>query len=174
MTKRTTSQATAVDENAISPEEYAGFISQIELQTIWLSEMRVRNHCGPEAPERNSIHISRKVRWEPTPDGFRAFCQYRVRFRSEDEPSLDLDVTYGLDFSSSDPMTDDIFVIFREVNLPVNTWPYLREFVSTTMGRMSWVPFTLPAFKTGIGPSSRRPSTRKASLRTDVQTPKSK
>lgn len=159
---------------AISPEEYANFIDQIELQTIWLSETRIRNHCGPEAPERNSIRINSGARWESTLSGFRAFCQYRVRFKSEDTPSLDLDVTYGLDFSSSDPMTDDIFAIFREVNLPVNTWPYLREFVSTTMGRMSWAPFTLPAFKTSTGRASQRGSTRKASSRTGVQPPNSK
>ena len=169
MAKITTSRATVVDENAISPEEYAGFISQIELQTIWLNKALVQNYCGPDAPDRNSVRINSKTKWESMPSGFRAFVEYKVRLKSNDEPSLNLDVTYGLDFASSEPMTDEIFMIFRDVNLPVNTWPYLREFVFTMIGRMNWAPFTLPTFKTGIGRSAG-----KASSHTDVQSPISK
>ncbi len=160
--------------DSISPQSYAAFIGQIELHTIWLSEVRVRNYCGPDAPDHNSVRISSKAKWELTLSGFRAFTEYKVRLKSDDAPSLDLDVTYGLDFVSSEPMTDEIFLIFRDVNLPVNTWPYLREFVSTTMGRMNWAPFTLPTFKTGTERPSRAPRKKSSAVRprTDSQAPR--
>lgn len=46
-------------------------------------------------------------------------------------------------------MTEEIFSIFREVNLPVNTWPYLREFLASTFGRFGWEPIIIPAYKVG-------------------------
>ena len=47
-------------------------------------------------------------------------------------------------------MSEELFTVFQEVNLPVNTWPYLRSFLADGLGRMGWPPMTLPAFKTGI------------------------
>ncbi|MHB8576340.1 MAG: hypothetical protein ACYDCQ_13525 [Dehalococcoidia bacterium] len=70
---------------------------------------------------------------------------------SVERPLAEINAVFALDFTSPLPMTNTIFPIFSENNLPVNTWPYLREFVSTTLGRMNWTPFTLPALKRGVG-----------------------
>jgi len=32
-------------------------------------------------------------------------------------------------------------------NLPLNTWPYLREFLQNALTRAGWPVYTLPAFK---------------------------
>ena len=147
----------------ISPEEYSAFVRQIELREIWLREAHVTNNAGPQTPEQSTLSFDTRARWEPAADGFRAFHQYRVAFETADELLAEIEVTFGVEFSSSDPLTDEIFDVFQEVNLPVNTWPYLREFVATSMSRMGWVPFTIPAFKTGIAParSARRTSKRR-------------
>ena len=59
----------------------------------------------------------------------------------------------AVEFESDMPMTDEIFEVFQERNLPVNTWPYLRAFVSDSVSRMGWPPVTMPAFKIGTGDS---------------------
>ena len=90
--------------------------------------------------------------WEARPGGFRGFDRAHVLLEAAGVAYAELEVTFGLDFASEEPLTEDLFAVFGEVNLPVNTWPYLREFISTTMGRMGWRPFTLPALKRGTPP----------------------
>ena len=82
-------------------------------------------------------------------DGFVAFQAYDVTFKESDSEVAGISVTFGLEFKSEQAMTDELFVVFEEVNLPVNAWPYLRAFLSDALGRMGWPPLTLPAFKTG-------------------------
>ncbi len=140
-----------------SPKEYAEFIGQIELRNIWLVEATAKNHFGPHTPTQAVFRFaSTDATWENASSGFRVKHCYELRIESEDEMLAEVDVTFGLEFESSQPITDDIFKIFKDVNLPVNTWPYLREFIATTTGRMGWAPFTAPTFKSGVKPAKRR------------------
>ncbi|HEY7031323.1 MAG TPA: hypothetical protein VH482_08360 [Thermomicrobiales bacterium] len=139
----------------LTAEEYAGFIGQIELREIWLRSAQVANHHGPAAPERVAIGVDSTASCEALPGGFRAVHTYRLRADSGETPGLEIEVSFALDFDSKQPMTDPIFEVFAEYNLPVNSWPYLREYVATTVGRMGWLPFTLPALKRGTRPLSR-------------------
>ena len=75
----------------------------------------------------------------------------------------------------AEPMTEGIFAVFQDVNLPVNTWPYLREFLAATTGRMNWITFTLPALKRGAGPggdADRPRATRGRAARRGRKVPK--
>lgn len=149
--RRTKKQAPpAAAPQAISREEYALFIGQIELLNIWLHEARVNNTHGSQTPDQATFRFSSDARWNPQEGGFRIFHHYHVHIEATDSPLAELEITLSLDFASKLPLTADLFAIFEEVNLPVNTWPYLREFVSTTIGRIGWIPFTIPALKQGI------------------------
>ncbi len=147
--------ATNSIETSISREDYAAFIRQIELASIWLKDLKVTNHNGPTTPEQGSLGFQHSANWELSPGGFRSFCTYLVRLESSDALYLGMDVTFGLDFVSKKEMNDDVFSLFQDVNLPVNTWPYLREIVANVMGRLGWASFTLPTFKVGTVPSTR-------------------
>lgn len=133
----------------IAPREYAAFINQVELVTIWLSAAEVTNQHGPDTPEKGVLDIERTARWETAPGGFRAFHTYAATLKTADTSAASMDVTFGLVFDSPQPMTEEIFSIFQAVNLPVNTWPYLREFLASTFGRFGWEPIIIPAFKVG-------------------------
>lgn len=154
------SESSAARTPRIPREEYAAFINQIELTRIWLQEAQVINHHGPQTPRKATFSFSSDVGWEVHPLGFRAFDRAKVVLKSSDAVYAEFEVTFGLEFASAEPMTDQIFDIFGEINLPVNTWPYLREFISTTLGRMGWAPFTLPALKRGTGAAKRRATRR--------------
>ncbi len=138
---------TAASRGIASPEEYSAFIQQVELETIWLVDARITNQAGPLGPDRAKVGVDRSPHWEPRDGGFRAFDRYEVVLGGETERSARIEVTFGLDYRSAQPMTNALFGPFGEINLPLNTWPYAREFVSTTMGRMNWLPLTLPALK---------------------------
>ena len=140
----------------ISPQAYAAFIGQIALRSIWLTSARVTNMAGPGAPKSGKFSIKEETRWELTVTGFRAFHGYQMRLSEGDEARADIEAEFGVEFLSPEPMTGAIFAVFAQANLPVNTWPYLREFVAGTMGRFGWEPFTLPALKRG---TIRKPET---------------
>jgi hypothetical protein len=133
----------------VAPREYAAFINQIELATIWLSSAQVTNQHGPDTPDKGVLDIQRSARWEARSGGFRTFHTYAATLKTADTLAASMEVTFGLDFESAQPMTEEIFSIFQVVNLPVNTWPYLREFLATTFGRFGWEPIIIPAFKVG-------------------------
>ncbi len=158
--RRTTKQElTTEDSPAISREEYAQFIGQIDLSNIWLHKAHTNNMHGPQTPDQATFRFISTARWEPWDGGFRIFHHYIVHVETVDSPLAELDITLGVDFVSKLPLTDEIFTIFGDVNLPVNTWPFLREFVSTTVGRMGWIPFTIPALKQGVKRPPHPPTT---------------
>jgi len=144
----------------ISREAYAAFIGQIELRDIWLHAAKVINPHGPRSPKGAKFRFASEVGWEAQPQGFRAFDHAHVYIENGETIFAEIDVTFALDFASPMPLTDEVFKIFGELNLPVNTWPYLREFVSTTTGRMGWRPLTLPALKRGTQTASRSTAKR--------------
>ena len=134
----------------LSPQEYGAFIGQIELRSIWLKHAKVANLHGSQTPRQAIFHINSHADWETIGGGFRVMHVYEVRAEAKDGVLANLEVAFAVDFDSEQPMTDEIFEIFEDVNLPVNTWPFLREFVLTTTGRMGWMPFTLPVLKKGV------------------------
>lgn len=139
----------------ISPRDYAAFIGQIQLKDVWLQKARVVNFHGPRAPEESTLGFRSEAEWHSRDGGFTILHHYSVKLESAEDTLAEIDATFGLDFDSRQPITPEIFEIFEDVNLGVNTWPFLREFVSTTMGRMGWTPFTLPALKRGVQESAR-------------------
>lgn len=181
MTDAPAASAPEVEGEKVDPKAYATFIGQIELRSVWLAGARVTNTAGPATPESGALSIEEKTRWEAVATGFRAFHGYRVQLGAGDEADAEIEAEFGVEFLSPEPMTDALFAVFSRANLPVNTWPYLREFVSATMGRFGWTPFTLPALKRGIPrkPKAETPAdepkpkrTRRASTKADTKAEK--
>ncbi|MCE7929106.1 MAG: hypothetical protein DYG91_11500 [Chloroflexi bacterium CFX7] len=134
----------------ITPDQYAAFIQQLELESIWLADASVRNDAGPAMPEEARIVFEPlESQFELIDGGFECYHEYGLQIHSEGTRIAEIMATLGVRFRSGESMTNELFEPFREVNLPVNTWPFFREFVHTTLGRFGWVPFTLPAFKVG-------------------------
>ena len=158
---------TPEESHAVSPAAYAAFLRQIELAAIWLQEARISNRRGPEPPERATVRLDSHATWTPYSEGFRILHHYDIRIEDSDSLLAEIEVTFGLQFTSEAELTDELFSVFREVNLPVNTWPYLREFLATTAGRMNWVPFVLPTLKLGTEEPTTQPSRRRRRRRSE-------
>lgn len=106
------------------------------------------------------------------PDGLiNAIQSYRLRFEAGKQSLATIDVSFSVDFASETPMDDGIFSLFRGANLPVNAWPFLREFVATTVGRMGWLPVTLPALKIGSQTARASKSVKPRRPRTKTSAP---
>lgn len=148
----------------VSAADYAEFIGQLELHSIWLVEAKLRNDMGPEMPEESQITFEPlEAEFEIVDEGFVAYHEYGLQIQADGMPVAEILATFGARFRSDTAMTDQIFAPFKDVNLPVNTWPFFREFVHTTLGRFGWVPFTLPAFKVGTPHDASQHGKREAS-----------
>lgn len=138
-------------EHNIDPKEYGVFIKQIEFRDIWIQSASIENLHGPIMPEPGRISIVESARWEPVEEGFHAFHKYDVTLRgSDDDIVATVSAAFGLLFSSTQEMTDSLFEVFSDVNLPINSWPFFREYFYASLARMGWAPLTLPALKVGV------------------------
>lgn len=149
----TTDPEPETHEEPVAPvNEYVAFIQQIELERIWLRSSRITNSSGGDAPNGAEVHISDTATWKESETGFQAFQKYVAEFVSGKKKLARVEVEFVADYSSEDPMNDELFALFEENNLPLNTWPYFREYLASVVHRMHWLPFTLPTRKFLSGP----------------------
>jgi hypothetical protein len=69
----------------------------------------------------------------------RVFDEHGVAAEALVRVRATVEVSYTLESA----MTDDLFEVFSQRNLPLNTWPYLREFVQSALSRAGWPVYTL-------------------------------
>ncbi len=132
-----------------SPEQYNAFITQIDLRDIWVVSARMQNLQGKKQPEDMAIDIQSKASWETLTGGFTAQHAYQLKVRSGNAVAGEIEVAFAVEYGSEIELTASLFSVFQEINLPLNTWPYLRAFVGDAFAKMGWSPLALPTFKTG-------------------------
>lgn len=135
-------------ESAVaSIPDYVAFVQQIELLNIWLRSARTTNSTGGITFARAEVGIEDSATWKDIDGGFQVFHKYSAIFTDGKKKLGRIDAEFVVDYVSDELMDDDLFELFKTNNLPLNTWPYFREYVSNTTGRMQWLPFTLPTRK---------------------------
>ena len=158
----------APDVPAAPAHEYSNFIQQLEISTIFLQSAHVENKVGPVAPTPAEVSIQGKSSFNNGQGTVRVAHIYEVHVHDADDPDkifLELEVQFAVDYRSQLSMTPALFMTFKDLNLPLNTWPYLREYLASTMTRCNWVPFTLPVFSvpgSSAPTPTRTPRKRKA------------
>jgi len=133
--------------------EYNNFIKQIDLIDIRVLTAKIDNLGCEELPSSNRINYTTESWYEnkEKQSEFHAFQRYNVTIKDIDKKNrkkvAGLSVTFCVIYSSKILMSEDLFTIFAESNLPINTWPYFREFTHSSFSRMGWVKIVAPAYK---------------------------
>jgi hypothetical protein len=144
-----------------TPAEYNAFVARVELRAIRLA------HCELNARSRHTgVLLEPHVEEESTTfrtldDGFLVFHALRfagVPTEGNDDP-VSIRATFELDYSADVAINDELFAVFRRYNLPVNVWPFFREFIHTVLARANWPVFVLPALQIPAGGAPRRQRT---------------
>ncbi len=139
-----------------SPEEYARFVEGLELVGVRLVEAQVRAHHPRPDPRKGDVRVEEEYTYQPAKGVLEARARYRVVFSDKDmgEEWGRVEAVFGFIYRTqvSKKEVERFLPIFKETSLPLNAWPYLREFVHTTMGRMGWTPLVLPLRKAGVKP----------------------
>ena len=130
-------------------DAYNDFVRQIEIVDIRLISSRIDSYGYIVLPPSNTI-TWRSSSWYENKEGeFDVYQRYNVNVRDKEarKRAARLSVTFCVTYSSEIPMTEDIFVTFDDRNLPLNTWPYFREFTHESFARMGWTGIVAPTYK---------------------------
>lgn len=141
----------ASDALAVPVDEYNAFIEGIELASIRLAKSSIDASTPFDgsvlSPEVEEMAAS----YQLVSDGFVVLQELRFTGRptGSTSDSVSISATFELAFRSEIEISDALFSVFRRFNLPVNVWPFFREFVHTVLARVNWPVFLLPALKIG-------------------------
>ena len=136
-------------------KDYNNFIRSIELEDIYVSDLSFKRF--ENIPK--DIQIPVRVTIKPTKNEYKKIdtdlyeVTHRVLFRLEyiqerqRKIFFELKVTYKLIYRTKFELTDEIFKIFVERNVPINVIPFLRETISNSMYRAGLPPILLPLVK---------------------------
>ncbi|WP_119313922.1 hypothetical protein [Calidithermus terrae] len=157
------SKRSANARSALSPAEYGKFIEGLELFEVRLVRLNVEARSFAIKPADTRLEVADEASYTLVDGGFEVFHRYSLLAtdaQQSSEPVGRIEAEFGLRFTSAQPINQPYFEIFRDVNLPVNTWPYWRELVQAMTARMGWPPITMPLLKRGTRPV-RKPAVRK-------------
>lgn len=133
-------------DKKIDPKEYREILNTVDLQSIAIEASSVK--FNKEAYDTQLIiDISSEKSYENIENGLVIVKErYKLTARAQNErkQALNISCTFRLHFSCVEPLRDDFFEVFKTHNLPLNTWPYFREFVQNMTQRMNVPPLTLP------------------------------
>lgn len=151
-----------------TPEQYGEFIQGLELRRVRLIESHIEALESIPDPAKSQIHLEESYTFMPKDSGFEAIGSFKLiaLLQKTKVEQGSLEVRFGFTYNSklapSDVGFDGYFNIFKDVNLPINMWPFVREYIYNSMSRMDWPPFTLPLRK--VSPQ-QPPQARKARTR---------
>lgn len=131
-------------------ETYNEFVQQIEIVDVRLISAKIENISYSSSPttRKNTIRMSGNY---TNREGFvDVYHRYYLTVKDAEtsEKVAKLFVIFGVTYSTKIPMTDEIFDVFNAYNIPLNTWPYFREFAQSSFAKMGWLGLVTPTFKT--------------------------
>ncbi|HET7463315.1 MAG TPA: hypothetical protein VFJ82_18820 [Longimicrobium sp.] len=135
---------------------YNAFIGELDLVSIRLARARIE---APSTPERGHLIPTLSepgARYENQDGHVLVFHELGFAGTYDDETgtAVSIEAEFEVKYSSAQRMSDQLFTEFQRRNLPLNTWPYFREFVHAALARTGWPVFVLPAYHSISAPLS--------------------
>jgi len=140
---------TKQNKKQISKKKYREILSGLELRNLRIVDGKFslkREELSPES----DLKIWEKASYEIEPEGSVIIIHtYKISLINKENrrKSLGIECTFCLDYISEKGFSGEFFEIFKKHNLPINTWPFFREYVFNITSRMSIPPLTLPLLK---------------------------
>lgn len=139
-------------ETTIKPEEYKEILKCIDLRSISLIESSFKMSEDFNAAGRVSLNMNDKYSFEEKEN----LIVFHANFKfigSKDDSSISkkapLFTLKGkfiaiYEKNKEVQITNDFFEVFKEISLSMIVWPYIREYIQSTIVRSGLPPFTLP------------------------------
>ncbi len=131
-------------------ERFAKFNTNLALNNIRMQKL----NCSFDeekldiSPDTQKIYIDKNAYYQIINDNFvRVFQDFSLKIANKDNPDdvfTTIETGYILDFQVGAPIDDEIFEIFAQSTVIVDSWPYFRELVQNTLIRMGLAPIIIP------------------------------
>lgn len=128
------------------PEAYRKFIQELEIRSVELLEAHAKLDRAPQGKKGVSVSLE-AFGPEEVEGGFRAGLAFQLNFQDDQGSFGFINIRVAARYKSPRFPEGNVFQIFKERNLPVNLWPYLRLYTDFFTGQMGLPRLTLPAFK---------------------------
>jgi hypothetical protein len=131
-------------------------VSVVEIKSVRLCEVGCRSIAWPdEIADAVSVKPSHNalVKKEPEDDGLLVIhANFGLEVRSQDddeELQTEIRATFELSYQipENQNFSSEMFSAFGQINAVFNAWPYWRELVQSSLGRMSMPVLTVPVFR---------------------------
>ncbi len=141
-----------MDKNpSITPAQYKEILSGLEIRQVYLASCKVDlNRKYLDALDTSlKVDVTTKSSYENIDDRLDISTFYTLKAfgKKKSESTIVIQATYISCYTTSISITDDFFDIYKDLNIPLNIWPYFREFIQNMIVRMNCPPLTLPFFK---------------------------
>jgi preprotein translocase subunit SecB len=142
-------------KKSIDPQEYSAFIQGLEIRQVFLLRASSERLSFPEPDAKLSFDFpeatAELARFDDK-SGFIACLQYTVDLMSkvddaESQRFASISVSFEAIYNTKTPITDEIFETFKDINLKMNIWPYVREYVQSATMKMGLPGLILPHLK---------------------------
>lgn len=132
----------------MEPKEYIQILDQIEFKEIFLESCSAEIKREKfEKPKSIKLGINDKASYEElNEEHLKIIHKYYLTGKSSETKDVVFKIraSFCLIFQIETKINDDFFEVFRELSLPLNSWPYFREFTQNVTQRMNIPPLTLP------------------------------
>lgn len=136
----------------MDPKIYNNILKEVNLNSISLESSSARlKHENLD--KGMNINVTETVSHRTTNQDkiLQIRCKYTLLGVSEEKIetqsknyAIKIVVVYKLRYTYKKSLPKEFIEIFKQRNVPINSWPYFREFVQNTMQRMNIPPITLP------------------------------
>ncbi len=135
----------------LSAESFNEFVRSLNL--VLIRTVRVDHKAEEEFRHADvkQLKLDYKASYTNTDNGFVAEAAYTLRLVGPRRKIFGrTTIVFRVYYTTPDAMTDEIFEVFGNRSLKVQTWPYLREIFQNLSWRSNWPPASLPILKVGV------------------------
>jgi hypothetical protein len=131
----------------LPPEKYREILDSIHLMEISLIEV---SSTVSRSALLNMEHPKFRIRDSFSMDHAKDFYRLKgaysvdVPVKGRGKNPLEIKATYSVRFSGPENIPEEFWIIYKEMVLPIQLWPYFRELVQSMTARMNIPPLTLP------------------------------
>lgn len=149
--------------------DYSGLISIVQIEGVRLVDALIKTTLArPDEAGELQAGLGHTVLVVPSPSpdklAYRVLFSFSITPKAIDQKATPpgelvtikaaFELTYGLPPGSDRP-GQKIIEDFGNANVLFNAWPYWREFVNSSLGRMALPAFVLPVLRINTGPEHK-------------------
>ena len=128
----------------ITPRQYNEMLRHLALQNIYLKELKASVEMYEWKGQARLDFTDDAKLLRLTEEDATVEVRYVLRATVGQSLIFSMEATYLVTFKLNEAVSDEFFEIYNHYSLPLQTYPYFRELVSSTLSKMDLPRLILP------------------------------